>query len=566
MEKDTRKTLYDLFRNSVEKFADRIAFTMWEGDALTYAEVGNRVAQLQEKLRMAGLNAGDKVALLSSNMPNWGVCYFAVVTAGMVVVPILPDFTGEELDMIIEHSEAKALLVSDKLYTKLSKKTVDALNVVIRTKNLGIISQRVQQEGKFAIPSPDDMAVIIYTSGTTSKPKGVMLSHYNISSQLPMYFDIFPIDKDDSFLSVLPLSHTYECSIGMIYPFSFGARVTYLDRPPTASVLMPVLRGLRPTVMLIVPLVIEKIYRSQVKAKFESNAFWRTICKVGFIRRYLHRIAGKKLMKVFGRRLRFLGIGGAKLDSQTEKFLLEARIPYAIGYGLTETAPLLAGAAPSQVRLGSTGPACVGIKLRLDNVNPETHQGEIVALTPSVMKGYYKNPEATKEAFTADGWFRTGDLGCFDEDGFLYIRGRLKNMIVGPSGENIYPEDIETVLNSHVYITESVVTQQQGQLVALVHFDTDALEAKYEEWRESIGAKLDEFEHWKDEMKKEIIEYVNSKVNKFSRISDVVEEKDGFVKTPTQKIKRFLYNKKDNAATTTATGDAKPAQPDNKKA
>ena len=566
MEQDTRKTLYDLFKNSVEKFADRIAFTMWEGDALTYAEVGNRVAQLQEKLRMAGLNAGDKVALLSSNMPNWGVCYFAVVTAGMVVVPILPDFTGEELDMIIEHSEAKALLVSDKLYTKLSKKTVDALNVVIRTKNLGIISQRVQQEGKFAIPSPDDMAVIIYTSGTTSKPKGVMLSHYNISSQLPMYFDIFPIDKDDSFLSVLPLSHTYECSIGMIYPFSFGARVTYLDRPPTASVLMPVLRGLRPTVMLIVPLVIEKIYRSQVKAKFESNAFWRTICKVGFIRRYLHRIAGKKLMKVFGRRLRFLGIGGAKLDSQTEKFLLEARIPYAIGYGLTETAPLLAGAAPSQVRLGSTGPACVGIKLRLDNVNPETHQGEIVALTPSVMKGYYKNPEATKEAFTADGWFRTGDLGCFDEDGFLYIRGRLKNMIVGPSGENIYPEDIETVLNSHVYITESVVTQQQGQLVALVHFDTDALEAKYEEWRESIGAKLDEFEHWKDEMKKEIIEYVNSKVNKFSRISDVVEEKDGFVKTPTQKIKRFLYNKKDNAATTTATGDAKPAQPDNKKA
>ncbi len=566
MEQDTRKTLYDLFKNSVEKFADRIAFTMWEGDALTYAEVGNRVAQLQEKLRMAGLNAGDKVALLSSNMPNWGVCYFAVVTAGMVVVPILPDFTGEELDMIIEHSEAKALLVSDKLYTKLSKKTVDALNVVIRTKNLGIISQRVQQEGKFAIPSPDDMAVIIYTSGTTSKPKGVMLSHYNISSQLPMYFDIFPIDKDDSFLSVLPLSHTYECSIGMIYPFSFGARVTYLDRPPTASVLMPVLRGLRPTVMLIVPLVIEKIYRSQVKAKFESNAFWRTICKVGFIRRYLHRIAGKKLMKVFGRRLRFLGIGGAKLDSQTEKFLLEARIPYAIGYGLTETAPLLAGAAPSQVRLGSTGPACVGIKLRLDNVNPETHQGEIVALTPSVMKGYYKNPEATKEAFTADGWFRTGDLGCFDEDGFLYIRGRLKNMIVGPSGENIYPEDIETVLNSHVYITESVVTQQQGQLVALVHFDTDALEAKYEEWRESIGAKLDEFELWKDEMKKEIIEYVNSKVNKFSRISDVVEEKDGFVKTPTQKIKRFLYNKKDNAATTTATGDAKPAQPDNKKA
>lgn len=553
MEHNIGKTLYEVFHESVKKYADRVAFTMWEGDTLTYAEVGNRVARLQEKLRSAGLNAGDKVALLSSNMPNWGVCYFAVVTAGMVVVPILPDFTGDELDMIIAHSEAKALLVSDKLFTKLSKKTVDSLNIVIRSKNLGVISQRVHAEGKFSVPTPDDLAVIIYTSGTTSKPKGVMLSHYNICSQPPMYFDIFPIEKDDVFLSVLPLSHTYECSIGLIYPFSFGARVTYLDRPPTASVLLPALRDVRPTVMLIVPLIIEKIYRSQVKAKFESNAFWRAICKVGFIRRYLHRVAGKKLMKVFGRRLRFLGIGGAKLDSQTEKFLLEARVPYAIGYGLTETAPLLAGAAPSQVRLGSTGPACKGLQLRLDDVNPETGQGEIVALTPSVMRGYYKNPEATAEAFTADGWFRTGDLGCFDEDGFLYIRGRLKNMIVGPSGENIYPEDIESVLNSHVYISESVVTQQQGQLVALVHFDTDALEARYEEWRENLGAKLDEFEHWKEGLKKEIIEYVNSKVNKFSHISDVVEEKEEFVKTPTHKIKRFLYNKKDgNAAKGTA--------------
>ena len=525
-------------------FADRVAYTMWEGEELTYAEVGRRVEAVQEKLLSAGLRAGDKVAVLSSSMPNWGVCYFAVVTAGLVAVPILPDFTGEELDMIIAHSEAKALLVSDKLFTRLSKETVDSLNLVMRTKNLGVISQRVHQRGSFAVPTPDDLAVIIYTSGTTSKPKGVMLTHKNITSQIPMYFGLFPIDENDVFLSVLPLSHAYECSVGLLYPFSLGARVTYLDRPPTASVLMPALRGVRPTVMLIVPLIIEKIYRSQVQAKFNSNVFWRTICKVAPIRRYLHRVAGKKLMKVFGRRLRFLGIGGAKLDVQTEKFLLEAKVPYAIGYGLTETAPLLAGAAPSMVRLGSTGPACEGVTLRLDNINPDTKQGEIVALSPSAMKGYYKNPEATAEVFTEDGWFRTGDLGCFDEEGFLYIRGRLKNMIVGPSGENIYPEDIETVLNSHVYISESVVTQQQGQLVALVHFDTEVLEAKYEEWRDQIGAKLDEFEHWKEETKKEILEYVNSKVNKFSHISEVVEEKDEFIKTPTKKIKRFLYNKR----------------------
>lgn len=368
-------TLCELARNSVEKFPSKIAFSMFEGEEMTYAEVGRRMARVQEILTGAGLRPGDKVALLSSNMPNWGVCYFAVTSAGMIVVPILPDFSGEELDMIIEHSEAKALLVSDKLFTKLSRATITRLNVVVRTKNLGVIAQRVRGEGATAEPKPDDLAVIIYTSGTTSKPKGVMLTHRALCGQVDMSAGIFPVSGDDTFLSVLPLSHTYECSIGMIYPFSMGARVVYLDRPPTASALMPALRSVRPTVMLIVPLIIEKIYRYQVLAKFNSTAFWRTLCKVGFTRRYLHRVAGKKLMKLFGRRLRFLGIGGAKLDSGAERFLMEARIPYAIGYGLTETAPLLAGAAPAQVRLGSTGPAAPGVKLRLENINPETRQG-----------------------------------------------------------------------------------------------------------------------------------------------------------------------------------------------
>ncbi|MCH5329958.1 MAG: AMP-binding protein, partial [Alistipes sp.] len=539
MEDVTQKTLYEIFHDSIKAFPERVAYTLWGGEEVTYAEVARRVNVVQEQLLSAGLKAGDKVALLSSNMPNWGVAYFAIVTAGLVAVPILPDFTGEELEMIIEHSESKALIVSDRLFTKLSKETVSSLNIVIRVKNLTAISQSVMQKGEFAVPSPDDLAVIIYTSGTTSKPKGVMLTHFHLAAQMLVCGGLFPITKDDVFLSVLPLSHTYECSIGLIYPFSLGARVSYLDRPPTASALLPALKGVRPTIMLIVPLIIEKIYRSQVKAKFTSNAFWRTICKVGFIRRYLHRIAGKKLMKVFGRRLRFLGVGGAKLDGETEQFLLESGVPYAIGYGLTETAPLLAGAAPSMVRLGSTGPEAPHVKLRLDNINPETGQGEIVGLTRCAMIGYYKNPEATAECFTEDGWFRTGDLGCFDEDGYLYIRGRLKNMIVGPSGENIYPEDIESVLNSHVFVQESVVTQQEGQLVALVHFDTEALEAKYEELRETFDAKLNEWERWKEEKKKEIVEYVNSKVNRFSRISDIVEKEEEFEKTPTHKIKRF---------------------------
>nr|WP_281547392.1 AMP-binding protein [Alistipes onderdonkii] len=540
----TINTLYELARNSVEKFASKVAFSMFEGDDVTYAEVGRRIEKVQEILTCAGLHAGDKVALLSSNMPNWGVCYFAVTSAGMVAVPILPDFSGEELDMIIAHSEAKALLVSDRLFTKLSKQTIERLNVVVRTKNLGVIAQRVKGEGSMAVPKPDDLAVIIYTSGTTSKPKGVMLTHAALCAQVGISSSIFPVLPDDVFLSVLPLSHTYECSIGMIYPFSMGARVVYLDRPPTASALMPALRAVRPSVMLIVPLIIEKIYRHQVLAKFNSNGFWRTLYKVGFLRRYLHRVAGKKLLKLFGGRLRFLGIGGAKLDGGAEKFLLEAKVPYAIGYGLTETAPLLAGAAPSQVRLGSTGPQAPGVQLRLENINPDTRQGEVVALTPSVMLGYFKNPEATKEVFTDDGWFRTGDLGEFDKDGWLYIKGRLKNMIVGPGGENIYPEDIETVLNSHVYIADSIVTEQEGRLVALVHFNRDEIEAMVDNWREEWETQKEAWEAKTEQLKKEIMDFVNAKVNRFSRISEVVEEKDDFAKTPTHKIKRFLYNRK----------------------
>ena len=543
----TINTLYELVRNSVEKFASKVAFSMFEGDDVTYAEVGRRIEKVQEILTGAGLRAGDKVALLSSNMPNWGVCYFAVTSAGMVAVPILPDFSGEELDMIIAHSEAKALLVSDRLFTKLSKQTIERLNVVVRTKNLGVIAQRVRGEGTMAVPKPDDLAVIIYTSGTTSKPKGVMLTHAALCAQVGISSGIFPVLPDDVVLSVLPLSHTYECSIGMIYPFSMGARVVYLDRPPTASALMPALRAVRPSVMLIVPLIIEKIYRHQVLAKFNSNGFWRTLYKVGFLRRYLHRVAGKKLLKLFGGRLRFLGIGGAKLDGGAEKFLLEAKVPYAIGYGLTETAPLLAGAAPSQVRLGSTGPQAPGVQLRLEHINPDTRQGEVVALTPSVMLGYFKNPEATKEVFTDDGWFRTGDLGEFDKDGWLYIKGRLKNMIVGPGGENIYPEDIETVLNSHVYIADSIVTEQEGRLVALVHFNRDEIEAMVDNWREEWETKKEAWEAKTEQLKKEIMDFVNAKVNRFSRISEVVEEKDDFAKTPTHKIKRFLYNRsKDN--------------------
>ncbi len=537
----TGNTLKELVQNGIKTYTKKVAFSMFEREDVTFEEVGQRIAQVQDILINSGISSGDKVVILSSNMPNWGVCYFAVTTAAMVAVPLLPDFTNDDLDMLIEHSEAKALLVSDKLYARVSKRVIDKLNVVIRTKNLKTISQNVVTKGEFVDPKPEDLAVILYTSGTTSKPKGVMLTHHNLVSQINLLEDLFPLNENDASLSVLPLSHTYESSLGLIYHFSSGASTTYLDRPPTASTLMPALKKVRPTTLLIVPLIIEKIFRTQVQAKFSSTAFWRAICKVGFVRNYLYRIAGKKLMKVFGGRLRFLAIGGAKLETETEKFLFTAKIPYGIGYGLTETAPLLAGAVPSKTLVGSAGYAAKGVTLRLDNIDPVTKQGEIVAQSPCVMQGYYKNEDATRDTFTEDGWFRTGDLGAFSEDGRLYIMGRLKNMILGPSGENIYPEEIESVLNAHHYIAESIVTEKEGRLVALVNFDTDAIEAKMEELKDEFEERMVAWEQRKDEIMKEIRDYVNSKVNRFSKISEVVEEKEDFVKTPTHKIKRYLY-------------------------
>ena len=544
----TFTTIYEVVKHSVEKFSERIAFSMIGGEDVSYKEVGERVEKVQDMLLDAGVGAGDKVAILSSSMPNWGVSYFTVTSAGMIAVPILPDFTSEELDLIIAHSEAKAILVSDKLYTKLSKETVERFNIVIRTKGLNVISQRVTERAEKRIPEPDDIAAIIYTSGTTSKPKGVMLTHYNIAMQLSIIPPLFDYNEEDVLLSILPLSHTYECTLGMIYPFSRGAHIHYMDRPPTASALMPALAQVRPTVIASVPLIMEKVYAGKVRPTFQKNALLRTLYGWNWSRKLLHKVAGKQLKKLFGGRMRLFAIGGAKFDAEAERFLLEAGFPYGIGYGLTETAPLIAGAVGKMVRVGSTGPSLPDVQIRLDDVNPDTGQGEIVVKTPCCMRGYYKNEEATRAVFTEDGWFRTGDLGAITEDGWIYIKGRLKNMIVGPSGENIYPEDIEEVLNSNRFVAESVVTEEDGKLIALVYFDTTALEEAYDEFKFKVSSSKEQVALKMEEIKKEVMEYVNSKVNRFSKITKVVDNEGEFEKTPTKKIRRFVYDRRNKGS------------------
>ncbi|MFI3331167.1 MAG: AMP-binding protein [Rikenellaceae bacterium] len=529
-------TLRDLYLESIEKFADSTASGMLNFETLTYRDFDQRVKQVQDILATAGLEKGDKIAILSNNMPNWGISYFAIVISGFTVVPILPDFSGEEVGKILDHAEAKALIVSDKLFSKLNKADTEKLNIVIRSKNLGILSQKVNSPSVFSEPKSDDLAAIIYTSGTTSSPKGVMHTHRTLCAQLDMIYGLFPMYPEDDLLSILPLSHTYECSLGMLFPFMCGCSVYYIDKAPTAAVLMPAFKKVKPTVMLVVPLIIEKVYRSQIAAKFNKNALLRGIYKFAPTRKLLHKIAAKKLYKTFGGRLRFFGIGGSKTDFDTERFLNEGKFPYAIGYGLTETAPLIAGALPGLTKLGSTGPHMKEIEWKLDNINPETGEGELMVKTPSIMTGYYKNPEATAEAITEDGWFHTKDLCKLDKHNYLFIKGRLSNMIVGPSGENIYPEEIENVINSHFLVTESIVTEEKGKLVALVHFNYEALEQKYYDMKENLSYRM-------DDIKSDLMKYVNSKVNKFSKISTVEEQKEEFEKTPTQKIKRFKYNK-----------------------
>jgi len=542
-------TLPALLKQSVEKYGDRPAVAFVGDNPITYSEFDNRRLSIISMLEKMEIQPGDRVALLSANMPNWGITYFAIASMGAIVVPILPDFSAVEIDNVLTHSEAKAIFVSKGLKSKIDDFNKETLIHRILIDDFSILETNKQEikfeeglkPGKEYNVTEDDLAVIIYTSGTTGKSKGVMLTHKNISSNAVASRSVQEINPDDRFLSVLPLSHTYENTIGFILPVICGASIYYIKKPPTPSVLLPALKAIRPTLMLTVPLIIEKIYRSKVLPNFQKNKMTRFLYSIPFIHKKLNRIAGKKLMETFGGELKFFGIGGAKLDKTVEKFLRDAKFPYAIGYGLTETSPLLAGVNAQHTKLQSTGPPLEGVTLKIHNPQKMTGEGEIWAKGPNVMKGYYKEPELTKEVLTEDGWFKTGDLGILDKTNYLYIRGRSKNVIIGPGGENIFPEDIESVINNFKHVAESLVIQQKGKLVAMVHFNREEIEEKYRYMVDKKDEFSDFVEKKYEELKKELHDYVNSRVNKFSKIQEVILHKEEFVKTATKKIKRFLY-------------------------
>ena len=547
MENVLQKSLRSLLEYSHKKYKNNKFLQFIDGPGYTFGSFYEKVKEVATTLSQYGIKKGDRVGLISQNMPNWGAAYFASTAFGSISVPMLPDFSESEIKHILKHSEAKALFVSKRLFSKIKQKAIDRLSLIISIDDWSILKgEKVENPEPLCSEDDiqsDELAAIIYTSGTTGSSKGVMLSHRNLCANLYAAQELRPSYEWDKWLSILPLSHTLEQSLSLLLPMLGGSQVFYMEKAPTPTMLLKSMQQVKPTTMLSVPLIIEKVYRSAVLPKFTKSKVMKSAYSFPPTRKLLNRVAGKKLMEQFGGNIRFFGIGGAKLDRAVEQFLLEAKFPYAIGYGLTETSPLIAGAIPSMVRLGSTGPIVHGVTAKLIDQNEEGI-GEIVVKGDNVMMGYYKNPEATAAAFTEDGWFRTKDLGCFDKDGWLYIKGRASTTIIGPSGENIYPEDIETIINSHEYVSESLVTKRKGKLTALVHFDTEKLKSWWDsatnEWKEEYSEKL-------ENLKKELLDYVNEKVIKFSKVSEIDVQKEEFEKTPTKKIKRFLYTKDEDS-------------------
>jgi long-chain acyl-CoA synthetase len=553
-----------MLKNSAKLYASRPSLTSVDGTAYTYEELDRASQHVAMMLKSAGVSKGNNVAILAENSPHWGVAYFGTLICGATTVPILPDFRASEVRSILEHASVKTVFISGKLISRLNEGLPKTVEMVINTDdfqlldiNKGVVAEpagtpgeltKLNEGSKISVGDKgyyeaegEELASIIYTSGTTGRSKGVMLTHTNLLSNAVQSGTVHKVVPEDRWLSVLPLAHTYECTIGMMVTLLNGAMVQYIDKAPTAAYLGPVLKKLQPTTMLTVPLIIEKIYRSTIRPKLTKSAPMRFLMKLGPTRKLLSKAAAKKLMNFFGGQIRFFGVGGAPLAPDVEKFLLEGGFPYAIGYGLTETSPMVAGFNPANAVFHSVGTVMEGVSVRIDNPDPLTKEGEIVVKGTNVMKGYYKDEEKTREVFTDDAYFRTGDLGIIDDKGIIYIKGRSKNMILGANGENIYPEEIEAVLNSREIVSESLVMEYKGKLTARVHLKMEVMEEQLQHLKENAAEYKKQLQAKADEALEELMIQVNQQVARNSKLQLMILQLAPFEKTATHKIKRFLY-------------------------
>ncbi|MFA7168706.1 MAG: AMP-binding protein [Sphaerochaetaceae bacterium] len=557
-------TMRSVITCAVSRYGKKEALSVWrdERSTITYTLLGQMTRSVGMYLLDTGLSKGDGVAIIGESCPMWFVMYLGATGVGLTAIPILPEFSPDDIRNIIAVSRAKMIVVGEKQFEKVKPMLCGDMRLVrledlfeiprpflssLESKkdfeqapgnDLARYKEKPDSSKRWEVsaPSEDDIASLIFTSGTTGRSKGVLLTHKNLVWNADVCTDsFFTLKPGYRVLSILPMSHVYEFTTGQVLPLLCGCHIVYLGRMPAPSILMPALAEVRPQIIMTVPLLMEKVYKSSVKPVLENPKLKRWLAFPP-MRAFISRIVGRKIKLAFGGKLKFYGIGGAPLDKTVESFLYDANFPYAEGYGLTETSPMICGHGPMDHHKGVLGKVVAGETVRLDNPNAEGI-GEILVKGPNVMRGYYENDALNKESFTEEGFFRTGDLGMFDKRGRLGLRGRTKTMILGSGGENIYPEIIETLINEQDFVTESLIVARDGGLSALVKLDLDSYAKK-------MAMNVEDA---KKEAKKYLASLrlqVNKSLSSYSKISSVELQEEPFERTPTMKIKRFLYGKK----------------------
>ena len=547
-----RENLVDLIGESVRRNWTRPALADWEGRTMTYGEAADEIALLHEVFRVCRVSPGDKVALLGRNSARWAVVWLATVTYGAVVVPILPDFRPDDVHHIVNHSDAVLLFAAESLFPSLDADKLRDVAAVFSLTEFRVLHCRKeslarsladvlwpardaprqpQPAERFRLPAVEDdqLAAIVYTSGTTGFSKGVMLPHRSLLANVVFARENMPLEPGDTIVSFLPLAHAFGCAFEFLFPFASGCAITFLAQTPSPQVILEAFSKVRPRLILSVPLVIEKIYAKRLRPALEKETT-KILMKIPPVRRILHRKIREKLVAVFGGRFREIVIGGAALNGDVERFFLAIGFPFTCGYGMTECGPLISYSGWRDHEPGGVGRKVDTLEVRIDSADSRHVPGEILVRGVNVMAGYYKNPEATAAAIDADGWLHTGDLGVVDAGGTIFIRGRSKTMFLGPSGQNIYPEEIEARLNSMPFVGESLVIERNGKLYALVYPDLERVDQ----------LRLDESELVRRMEKNRLA--LNRILPPYASIAKIDVFSEEFQKTPTRKIKRFLYS------------------------
>ena len=532
----------------------------WEIEALSnykekgysYKEIAEKILKLHILFKASGIKEGDKIALVGRNSANWCITYLASVTFGAVIVPILPDFKPDDLTNIINHSDSRLLFVDDKIYdtfdiSKMAEiigvlsldnfRLVKSLNSSVET-GFSSLDQKYsetykelrKEDIKFSGISNDNLAVISYTSGTTGFSKGVMITHNSLAANIRYAQNNMPLKSGDPVVSFLPLAHTFGCAFEFLFPFTIGCHITILTKTPSPQILIQAFKEIRPRLILSVPLVIEKIYKKQLLSVI-SKPHMKILLAIPGINNILFGKIREKLTETFGGRFKEVVIGGAAFNADAERFFKKIRFRFSVGYGMTECGPLISYASWDTNKLGASGRAVDTLEVTIDSPDPETVVGEIILKGENVMTGYYKNEKATREMFDENGWMHTGDLGIIDKAGNIFIKGRNKSMILGPSGQNIYPEEIEAFINNKDYIVESVVISVDNKLIALIYPDYEMMK------RDNISEE--QLIQIFDKTRKE----VNERLPDFMAVSKYKLHPEEFAKTPKRSIKRFLYTK-----------------------